>query len=187
MYYYICLSILVIIIIYASLYYIFNDELTIYQVEAKHFDFSLLYKKQPIIIQDSIKNIDDILVDWFNYNIIEPDVLIPNIWGWNRNNFKYLLIYAGTQDEDSVEITLGNPLTKQDNNIPISQEMLPEYNQKLTTILLNKNKVLIIPFKWFYHISILASPDSYTDPASYANIPRFFGIHDYVTYGLTVL
>lgn len=187
MYYYIFLSILVIIIIYASLYYIFNDELTIYQVEAKHFDFSLLYKKQPIIIQDSIKNIDDILVDWFNYNIIEPDVLIPNIWGWNRNNFKYLLIYAGAQEEDSVEITLGNPLTKQENNIPISPDMLPEYNQKLTTILLNKNKILIIPFKWFYHISILASPDSYTDPANYANVPRFFGIHDYVTYGLTVV
>ena len=196
MYYYLCLSIIIIIIIYASLYYIFDDELIIYQVDASHFDFNLLYKKQPIIIQDSIKNIDEILVDWFNYNIIEPDVHIPNIWGWNRNNFKYLLIYAGAQEEDSVEITLGNPHTKHENNIPISQDMLAtpatpatpaEYNHKLTTILLNKNKVLIIPFKWFYHISILASPDSYTDPSRYANAPRFFGIHDYVTYGLSVL
>ena len=47
--------IIILIIIYASLYYIFYDELIIYQVEAKHFDFNLLYKKQPIIIQDSIK------------------------------------------------------------------------------------------------------------------------------------
>jgi hypothetical protein len=172
MYYYIYFFIFL-IIIYASLYYIFDDELIIYQVEAKHFDFNLLYKKQPIIIQDSIKNIDEILVDWFNYNIIENDVIIPNIWGWNRNNFKYFLIYADPREDNSVEITLGNPRTKQENNIPISPDNLPDYNQKLTTILLNKSKLLIIPFKWYYHINIISGN------------PRFFGIHDYITYGLS--
>jgi len=39
--------------------------------------------------------------------------------------------------------------------------------------LLNKNKLLIIPFKWFYHINIISGN------------PRFFGIHDYITYGLS--
>ena len=171
-YYYICLFIFL-IIIYASLYYIFDDELIIYQVDAEHFDFNLLYKKQPIIIEDSIKDIDDILFNWFNYNIIEYDVHIPNIWSWNKNNFKYFLIYADAQEENSVEITLGNPLTKHEGNVPISPDILPEYNQKLTTILLNKNKLLIIPFKWFYHINIISGN------------PRFFGIHDYITYGLS--
>jgi len=172
MYYYIYFFIFL-IIIYASLYYIFDDELIIYQVESGHFDFNLLYKKQPIIIQDSIKNIDEILVDWFNYNIIEYDILIPNIWSWNRNNFKYLLIYADPREDNSVEVTLGNPRTIHENNIPVSQDRLPEYNQKLTTILLNKNKLLIVPFKWFYHINIVSGN------------PRFFGIHDYITYGLS--
>ena len=154
------------LLLYASLYYIFYDELIIYQVEARHFDFNLLYNKQPIIIQDSITNIDEILVDWFNYNIVEYDVLIPNIWGWNRNHYKYLLIYADASEENSVEITLGNPLTKQEGNAP-------EYTQTLTTIPLNKNKILIIPFKWYYHINIISGN------------PRFFGIHDYITYGLS--
>jgi hypothetical protein len=78
MYNYIYLLIFI-IIIYASLYYIFYDELVIYQVDAAHFDFNLLYKKQPIIIQDSIQDIDAILADWFDYNIVEYDVIIPNI------------------------------------------------------------------------------------------------------------
>ena len=154
------------LLLYASLYYIFYDELIIYQVEARHFDFNLLYNKQPIIIQDSITNIDEILVDWFNYNIVEYDVLIPNIWGWNRNHYKYFVIYADAIEENSVEITLGNPLTKQEGNAP-------EYTQTLTTIPLNKNKMLIIPFKWYYHINIISGN------------PRFFGIHDYITYGLS--
>ena len=171
-YNYIFLFILL-IIIYASLYYIYNDELIIYQVESSHFDFNLLYNKQPIIIQDSIKNIDEILVNWFNYNIIEYDVNIPNILNWNINNFKYFLIYADAQEENSIEITLGNPLTKHKNNVPISPDIISDYNQKLTTILLNKNKLLIIPFKWFYHLNIISGK------------PRFFGIHDYITYGLS--
>ena len=177
MYYYIYIVIFLIIIYaaYASLYYIFADELIIYQVEERHFDFNLLYNKQPIIIQDSIKNIDEILVDWFNYNIIEYDVLIPNIWGWNRNGFKYLLIYADAHEENSVEITLGNPRTIHENNVPVSPDRLPDDNQKLTTILLNKNKLLIVPFKWFYHLNITSGN------------PRFFGIHDYITYGISKL
>lgn len=174
MYYYLYLLIFL-IIIYASLYYIFSDELVIYQVDAEHFDFNLLYKKQPIIIQDSIPDIGAILADWFNYNIIEYDVIVPNIWGWNRNNYKYLLIYADSHQVDSaVEITIGNALTKQENNVPISPDILPpEYNQNLTTIVLNSNKLLILPFKWYYHINILSGN------------PRFFGIHDYITYGLS--
>ena len=122
------------------MYYIFDDELIIYQLKIEHFNFDILYKKQPIIIQDSITNIDELLINWFNYNIIEYDVHIPNIWSWNKNNFKYFLIYADAQDENSVEITLGNALTKHEGNVPITPDILPEYNQELTTILLNKNE-----------------------------------------------
>ena len=154
------------LVLYASLYYIFYDELIIYQVEATHFEFNLLYKKQPIIIQDNLTNIEEILMNWFNYNIIDYDMLIPNILGWNRNHHKYLLIYA--QGDATTEITLGNPLTKHTNNVPV-----PDETQELTTILLDKSKILIIPFKWFYHINIITGN------------PRFFGIHDYITYGLS--
>lgn len=171
---YIYIFILLIILLYASMYYIFDDELIIYQLKIEHFNFDILYKKQPIIIQDSITNIDDLLINWFNYNMVEYDINIPNFWDWNINNFKYLIIYADSHEENSIEITLGNPLTKHENNIPISQDLLPDYNQKLTTILLNRNKVIIIPFKWFYHINIISGN------------PRFFGIHDYITYGISL-
>ena len=171
---YIYLFILLIILLYASMYYIFDDELIIYQLKIEHFNFDILYKKQPIIIQDSITNIDELLINWFNYNMVEYDVNIPNFWDWNINNFKYLIIYADAHEENSIEITLGNPHTKHENNIPISQDLLPDYNQKLTTILLNRNKVIIIPFKWFYHINIISGN------------PRFFGIHDYITYGISI-
>jgi len=160
------------LIIYASLYYIFEDELIIYQVEAMHFDFNLLYKKQPIIIQNINNiNIDDVVEDWFNYNIIDYNFNIQNIW--NKNNFKYLVIYLDQQEGNNIEITLGNPLTKQENNIPISPDILPEYSQPLTTIVLNSNKILIIPFKWYYNLNIISGT------------PRFFGLHDYITYGLS--
>ena len=101
------------------MYYIFDDELIIYQLKIEHFNFDILYKKQPIIIQDSITNIDELLINWFNYNMVEYDVNIPNFWDWNINNFKYLIIYADAHEENSIEITLGNPLTKHENNIPI--------------------------------------------------------------------
>ena len=58
------------LLIYTSFYYIFIDEISIYQVSINNFDFELLYKKQPIVISDSISDINYILANWFNYNII---------------------------------------------------------------------------------------------------------------------
>ena len=148
--------IIFVIIIYASLYFIFEDEITIYQTDLEHFDFNLLYKRQPLIINDNIKDIVQIIKYWFNTNIIHNDITLNNLW--MRNSYKYLMI----QSYDPIEITLCNPKTKVQYNIP-------ELSTSMTTIKLKNNKILFIPFKWYYHIN------------GNANI---YGINDYITYFL---
>ena len=61
---------IIILLLYASLYYLHNNEISIYQVNIKNFDFDLLYKKQPIVISEQITDIDTIVGNWFNFNII---------------------------------------------------------------------------------------------------------------------
>jgi hypothetical protein len=160
MYFYIYLLVFL-VLLYSTLYYIFIDEISIYQVKIEHFNFDLLYKKQPIVITDSIINIDDIIFKLFNYNIIYYDQKISNIW--ERNKYKYCIIYASDKNNSPIEISLCNPLTANNNGIP-------NENSKITTIKLQSNKVLIIPFKWYYHIS---------------GFPEVHGIHDYITYGIS--
>jgi hypothetical protein len=158
--------IIFLILVYSSLYYIFVDEISIYQVSVEHFDFDLLYKRQPIVISESIKDIDDILNNWFKYNIIKYDLVKTN--EWQRNNYKYLLFYSnkslenveGVETAEPIEITLCNPLAKEYNGVP-------HVDSNVTTIKLKNNMVLIIPFRWKYHI---------------VGNPEIHGIHDYVTY-----
>jgi hypothetical protein len=151
--------IIFLILVYASLYYIFVDEISIYQVSVEHFDFDLLYKRQPIVISESIKDIDDIINNWFKYNIVKYDIVKTN--EWQRNNYKYLVIYSNNNDtEEPIEITLCNPLAKEYNGVP-------HVDSNMTTIKLKNNMVLIIPFRWKYHI---------------VGNPEIHGMHDYITY-----
>jgi hypothetical protein len=78
------------LLIYTSFYYIFIDEISIYQVSINNFDFELLYKKQPIVISDYISDINYILANWFNYNIIYN---LNNNYIWQKNKYKYLSLY----------------------------------------------------------------------------------------------
>jgi hypothetical protein len=151
--------IIFLILVYSSLYYIFVDEISIYQVSVEHFDFDLLYKRQPIVISESIKDIDDILTNWFKYNIIKYDLVKTN--DWERNNHKYLVFYSNDKSTtEPTEITICNPLVKEYNGVP-------HIDSNMTTIKLKNNMVLIIPFRWKYHI---------------VGNPEIHGVHDYITY-----
>jgi len=147
-------TIILVIIIYASLYYIFEDELIIYQTNLAHFDFNLLYKKQPIIIEDNVKDINQLLNTWFNINIVNDNINVNSIW--SRNKYKYLLI----QSFNPIEVTICNASSKIIYGAP-------DINTNMTTIKLNNNKIIILPFKWYYHIEGNA---------------YIYGIHDYITY-----
>ena len=147
--------IVVLLALYSSFYYIFSDEITIYQTDLSHFDINMLYKKQPIIIEN-ITTIDELL-SLFTTNIVEKNININSLW--NKNRYKYLLIYSS-----SAEVSISHPYSKYEENV------IPEQNTSLTTIKL-KNKVLIIPFNWRYHI----------EGQSY-----IYGVNDYITYILSL-
>lgn len=153
---------LLFIMLYASLYFIFENELTIYQTSLNHFDFAMLYKKQPIIIEDNVQDINQLIDSWFNINIVHYGVLIDNLW--MRNKYKYLLISSHVP----IEVTICNPLSK-----VIDGE--PALDSLMTTIKLKNNKVLILPFKWYYHVDL---QEGY---------PLLYGVHDYITYGISML
>jgi hypothetical protein len=163
--------IIFLILVYSSLYYIFIDEISIYQVSVEHFDFDLLYKRQPIVVSESIKDIDDILTNWFKYNIINYDIVKTN--EWERNNHKYLVIYGSnpdlTETAEPIEVTICNPLAKEYNGVSGVPGVpgVPHVDSKMTTIKLKTNMVLIIPFRWKYHI---------------VGNPEIHGVHDYITY-----
>lgn len=162
-YNYLLIFIAFLLVLYISFYFIFPDEVVIYQTDIINFDFNTLYKKQPIVIEDDIKDINELLYLWFSPNIVNYDVKIDNLW--SKNKYKYLLIHA-TDHNTKSEITLYQSSKNiQNSNIPSSDTYL-------TTIKLNNNKILIIPFGCRYNIS--------------GNV-NIYGIHDYITYILQYL
>jgi len=162
MYFYL---IILLILLYASLYYLYNNEFSIYQVNIENFDFELLYKKQPIVISEKITNIDNVIDNWFNYNIIYN---LDNNYIWEKNKYKYLFVIS--KDNEPVEISLCNPNSHIINGVT-GVKRVPSQDSNITTIKLD-NKGLIIPFNWYYYIS------------GNANI---YGIHDYITICTSVL
>lgn len=149
---------IIILLIYSSLYYIFDNEFSIYQTNVTHFDFDLLYKRQPIVINDKINDMNELLYNWFLQNIIKNNITFTD--SWQRNNYKYLLVYS----KEPCEVTLCNPKTN-------TVQELPDASAEISTIKLN-NMALIIPFKWYYHVS--------------SDNIEAYGIHDYVTYMLDI-
>jgi hypothetical protein len=114
----------------------------------------MLHNKQPIIIEDQVQDPGEILDSWFNVNFIE-EAIATNIW--TRNNYKYLLICSNAELS---EITL----------CPAGST--PETSIELTTIKLKNNKILIVPFKYYFNIQ---------------GSVRMYGVDDYVTYTLRIL
>jgi hypothetical protein len=143
---------IILLLLYSSFYFIFNDEITIYQSDIEHFDFNMLYNKQPIVIADSLQDPMQIIKSWFNLNIIDTRVINSDIW--IRNKYKYLIVYS-----DDAEITLCNPKHKMINKTP-------ENTEQLITIKLKNKRLLIIPFKWYYNIN--------------GNVV-LYGVHDFIT------
>jgi len=158
LYYYIISIIFILLILYSYLYFIHKEDIVLHQTNIYNFDFSLLYNKQPIIIEDRVKELDSILSLWFTQNIVHKYLLVDELW--KKNNYKYTIIYA----LNDTEITISHPYT----NLEIDDSNYP-----LTTIKLKNNMFMIIPFKWKYYIKNI-------------NDVYVYGIHDYVTYILDI-
>jgi len=129
-----------IIILYTICYYIFPSELSILQTNIDNFNFSLLSKRQPIVISDYIHEPEKVIDSWFKYNFINKIDDNNDNNDWKHNNYKYLFINA---NKDVEVIIYKAQITK----------VNPTSNDKIIIIKLEKNQSLIIPFKWKYYIS----------------------------------
>lgn len=138
-YTYIVLIILSILLIF-SLYFDHPKSIKINQTTVENFNFNLLYEKHPIVIQDVVKNIDDITNLWFKQNFVKKLTDLSNdTTNWIKCNSKYTIIQAN-QDQ---EIHICNPYTEFVNNVPCS-------NSNIISIQLKTDQFLIIPHKWYY-------------------------------------
>lgn len=146
--------IIFIIVFYTLCYYIFPTELSILQTNIDNFDFSLLSKRQPIVISDYIQEPRKVIDCWFKYNIIKK-LNNENNNDWIHNNYKYLFINA----TNNIEVIIYKAQIQKQN--PIS-------NDKIIIIKLEKNQSLILPFKWKYYI----------ENKDY----EFWGIDDLITF-----
>jgi len=146
----------IIIYIYVSYYYRTPDNISILQSRLNEFDFSLLNEKQPIIIEDRLKDSNELSKLWFKWNQIKTFGGYDDN-KWYKNKYKYILVHP-ENDTDILLYPAGKNLV---NNEPDPEE-------QLIIIKLKANQLLIIPYHWHFMIET-------------KNNINFIGIHDLLT------
>lgn len=150
---------IIVIIAYVYCYFIHPLHISILQTNLEDFNFNLLLKKQPLVIEDQIKDIINVINSWFSPNIIQ-DVKYNEKRVWNVNYHKYLYVYA-LCDTELLLFAPGNKVI----------DDVPDHNEPVIAIKLKTNQSTIIPFRWYYNIKNIDDM-------------KLYGIHDYVTYVL---
>lgn len=156
------LFIIFIILLYLYGYFVFPKNISILQTSLQEFDFSLLLMKQPIVIEDCVKDIVAVLKLWFSTNIIR-DTTFNQKHVWNINSFKYLFVYA----IDDLEMYLYPPRHKIVADIPNSAD-------PILAIKVKRHQSIIIPYRWKYNLKNIDSV-------------KMYGVHDYATYALDII
>jgi hypothetical protein len=153
---------IIIIIIYIYCYYIFPSSISILQSNINNFDLITLQQRQPIVINDCLKEKEKLIQLWFKYNLIYPIDDINYLNNWIHNSYKYLFINPNI-DKEIIIYKASN------NNEPPTEE------EQIIAIKLKKNQSLIIPFKWKYFID-----------ETNIELIDIYGIHDYITSFLSL-
>jgi hypothetical protein len=130
---------IIFIIIYICCYFIFPPTIQILQTNITDFNFNLLYLRQPIVIPDYLEDTEKLINSWFNYNIINYDNDDNNNDDWKFNKNKYLFINA---IEDTEIIIYKASI----------YSIIPDENDRIIAIKLEKKQSLILPYKWKYYI-----------------------------------
>jgi len=146
-----------ILIAYIYCYFIYPDNVTILQTSVQDFEFNLIFQRQPLVIEDTVKDVISLVNSWFKNNIIE-DSIFDISKTWNLNKHKYMYIYA-LEDTEVLLYQAGNKVVNDvaDNREPV------------LSITLKKYQSILIPFRWHYSLS--KNHDV-----------KIYGIHDYITY-----
>lgn len=146
-----------IILFYLICYYIYPQSIIIHQTSLEKFSFDLLYNRQPIIIENPIVDIQQIISLWFSYNFLSPFTYDKSIL-WIKNNHKYLLIKCN----ENQDLFITNPYTIFNNNVPNT-------DSNILSLKMKKNQICILPYKW------------YVLNENFENM-SIFGIDDFITY-----
>ena len=151
------LVVLCIILFYIYCYFVFPDDVKILQSSLNDFEYNMLLRRQPLVIEDNVKDIISLIKTWFKGNIIQ-DAFFDNNIIWNINNYKYLLIYS-LEDTEILLYQAGNNVV----------DDVPDEREPVISITLKKFQSTIVPYRWFYNLSN-------------KNDVKLYGVHDYVTY-----
>ena len=129
--------IIIVILIYICCYFIFPTDIFILQSNIRDFNFASLISRQPIVLIDLLQEPEKLIQLWFNYNFktsINPDE------NWVHNKNKYLFINASKDTEIIIyKATFFS--------------YIPNENDKIIAIKLQKSQSLIIPYRWNYYLN----------------------------------
>ncbi len=145
------LFIIIIILIYICCYFIFPTDILILQSNISDFNFSSLISRQPIVLVDYLQEPEKLINLWFNYNFINH---LNPIDDWIHNKNKYLFINAS---EDTEIIIYKSTIF----------QYIPNENDKIIAIKLQKSQSLILPYRWNYYLN--------------SNQVSIWGINDLIT------
>lgn len=131
------LFIIIIILIYICCYFIFPPDIFILQSNISDFNFASLISRQPIVLSDYLQEPEKLIQLWFNYNF---KTSIYHDDNWNHNKNKYLFINASKDTEIIIyKATIFS--------------YIPNENDKIIAIKLQKSQSLIIPYRWNYYVN----------------------------------
>ena len=152
------IAVVILLYIYISYYYRYPSKVSIIQSYYDIFNLNLLQEKQPIVLDDTIEDIQKIKKAWFKWNYSKyyqmPDQVSEK---WYKNQYKYLII----QPQESIELYLCPARIKLVNQAPPAEETL-------IIIKLKARQVLILPLHWNYMIQ------------NYQPV-YYLGVHDLLT------
>lgn len=132
------LFIIIIIVIYICCYFIFPKDIFILQSNISDFNFSSLISRQPIVLNDFLQEPEKLIHLWFNYNFKTQIYINDDNWIHNKN--KYLFINASKDTEIIIyKATFFS--------------YIPNENDKIIAIKLQKSQSLIIPYRWNYYLN----------------------------------
>lgn len=156
-----------IVIIYVSYYYRYPTSTGLIQTSLKNFDWDMLLKRQPIIIDDPVQDIGALNNAWFHGKLQGHNS--GNYTEWQSNRYKHLFIYAASEDHEVNEVFICGPRAALETN-PTTGYMQPVNSEETSVIAIQlaPYQVMCVPLHWRV---MLDKPESFWT----------LGYHDYIT------
>lgn len=143
--------------IYISYYYRYPSKVSILQTSLNRFDLNLFHEKQPILLEDAVKDSQELTKAWFKWNVKRPwSQILPE--QWMTNSYKYLMIHP----QEPTEVFLYPP------NQPWKDGQ-PDPDKTVIILKLKAYQLLIVPYHWKWMIETEKRIE-------------FTGIHDAITW-----